>query len=133
MLKYKSIIDKLTVEQKLLLASSVRSFSLPWAEQNGLSTIIFSDMEKVNAETDNLYPSFSALANSWNTNLTCDVSKELAEIARKKDAVNLLFTPRLGVKCNPYCDGISEDPYLAGTYAEAVSRGVSDAEVMPCL
>lgn len=132
MLKYQTIIDHLTVEQKLSLAASVQAFSSAWAKEAGIPSVRVAEMQKTNADHGSPYPSFAALANCWDPALWEEAAKGYASLARK-DLADLLYTPRLGVQCDPFCEGISEDPYLAGKIADSVCRGVRSAGVTPCL
>ena len=132
MLKYQTIIDHLTVEQKLSLAASVQAFSSAWAKEAGIPSVRVAEMQKTNADHGSPYPSFAELANCWDPALWEEAAKGYASLARK-DLADLLYTPRLGVQCDPFCEGISEDPYLAGKIADSVCRGVRSAGVTPCL
>ena len=73
------------------------------------------------------YPTASALACSFDRELMYKIGKALAEEAQEKD-VQVLLGPGVNHKRSPLCgrnfEYFSEDPYLTGIMAAAITRGV---------
>ncbi len=128
MLKHKDILDKLDTKQKIALIASVKAIGNPWAEQAGIPVVKTADGTVFSKK----YPAFSALANSWNTELIRDCSRDSAETAREKGE-GLFLLNHVGVKPTPQGKGLSEDPYLCGEFINAAAEGVQSAGVMPCV
>ena len=131
MLKNPDIIEKLNPETKASLIADGNALFTQGYVKAGIPRVAVSSADEVNESEGNLYPSFNALANSWNSDLMSAVAEDLA--VRTKSEVQLLKTPPLRVKSNPYTEGISEDPYLVRTYAYNILKSIREAGVMPCL
>lgn len=129
MLKYREIIEKLTAEQKLDLAASLRAFSSDWARRAGLAPFRRADITRTDEGTD--FPSFGALANSWNPALAGEVCGALARQKAAEEPA-LCLVPPVCLRAHPCGEGASEDPYLAGAYAEAIDSSVRAAGALPC-
>ena len=73
------------------------------------------------------FPVGTALAQTWNTDLMAEFGKTIAE-EMKEFHVNLWLAPGMNIHRNPLCgrnyEYYSEDPYLSGMLAAAVTRGV---------
>ncbi|MGM0213763.1 glycoside hydrolase family 3 C-terminal domain-containing protein [Enterococcus sp. AZ109] len=140
MLKNKTIIDKLTVEQK----ASLMSGKSTWESQDipeVVPAIFMSDgphgLRKQMGEADHLglneslpatcFPTAATLANSWDEGLVYQVGKCIGEEA-KALGVHVVLGPGLNIKRNPKCgrnfEYYSEDPYLAGKLAASSIRGI---------
>ncbi|MGN0818500.1 MAG: glycoside hydrolase family 3 C-terminal domain-containing protein [Candidatus Coproplasma sp.] len=132
MLKYRDIIEKLTTEQKLSLIASLDSLGGSAFEGTGIPCVKIGRMNDINAGAGYEYPSFQALANSWNAGLMGEVSGKLAARARSAGA-NLAFTPDLRLRSTPYQYGMTEDPLLAEIYAKAIASAAGKNGVLPCL
>lgn len=118
MLKHQEIIDKLTIEQKIDLIANAASLG----QSELCKEYQFLKLKSLKKEENwHGFPSFNALAKSWNTNLISKVtSKVLKE--QKQLGVNLVELPVASVKVSPYSSGISEDPYLSGKLVSAVAN-----------
>ena len=92
-LKNREIIEKLTAEQKLELAASLRALSADWARRAGLSPFRRADLS--HCEGESAFPSFCALANSWNAPLVGEVCGALARQSAA-DGPALCFVPPIG-------------------------------------
>lgn len=73
------------------------------------------------------FPVGTALAQSWNKKLMEQFGRKVAA-EMKEFHINLWLAPGLNIHRNPLCgrnfEYYSEDPFLAGTLAAAVTRGV---------
>ena len=132
MYKHQKTIDKLTIEQKLSLIADVSA--LGGVARVGKSGVKMETMEEVNVGDGkkSMYPSFHALANTWNKELFQDVAVSLTERA-KANGVNLLELPHANLKSSPYSDGLSEDPYLVSEIIHACVKAGQDVKVKTCL
>ena len=118
MLTHQEIIEKLTTEQKISLLADVASLGgITLAGQNP-RFLWETTMQAMNEKEGETYPSFSGLANTWNTNLVGKVADSLARRA-KQYGHTLLNVPAANVMVTPYSSGVSEDPYLSGALAAA--------------
>ena len=82
------------------------------------------------------FPTASALASSFDTQLVWAVGKAIAEECRRA-SVNVLLGPGVNMKRSPLCgrnfEYYSEDPYLAGALASSFVKGVQQQGVGACL
>ena len=132
MLNHQEIIEKLTIEQKLSLIADISALAGEDEAKYGIRFIAESSIEELNVEEGHKYPSFSALANTWNESLLVKVSDSLARKAKEK-GITLLNTPAANVKTVPYSNGVAEDPYLAGTLAGAMLGTGDRCGIKTCL
>lgn len=130
MIKYKDIIDRLTDEQKLALAASLKSLALPEFAAYGIPALHHAGPHRLNASLGNLFPPYSAAANSWDDRLIGDMTGALARHA-VQNSVNMIFTPKLSQK-SPYREGLSEDPCLTAGYAKQIVAAIAAAGALPC-
>ena len=130
MLKHIEIIQKMTDEQKLALAASVKSLALPEYAALGIPGVRHSGPNRVNAAMGNEFPPFQAAANSWDPDLLGDMAGAFARRAAA-DGINLLFMPKLRSK-GAYTEGLTEDPLLTMHYAEKIIAATGNERVMPC-
>ncbi|HCM90769.1 MULTISPECIES: glycoside hydrolase family 3 C-terminal domain-containing protein [Vagococcus] len=148
MLKNKTIIDQLTLEQKASLLSGKNTwetYDIP-----GLFPSMFlSDgphgVRKQLGEADHLglnesvpstcFPTAATLANSWDENLLEKVGEYLGREANHL-GVQVLLGPGLNIKKNPKCgrnfEYYSEDPYFSGKLAAASIRGIQKNQTIAC-
>lgn len=134
MLKYQEIINSLSTRQKLsLLATGKLTSDSEYAQSRVpfFSTVKIQDINN-SASGAAVFPSFYSIANSWDTELIEKVSAELAAAA-KRGNIKAVITPDLSVKTHAYKLGMTEDAYLGGRFASAVSRGVASTGVTPIL
>lgn len=126
MLKNSQIIDSLTVEQKIeiLLKGSYESAeeTLVILKKAGLEEITFCDQA--------IYPSFTAMINSWDKKLVEDCSSEIVKEG-KRQGVTVVKTPKANVRSNVYAEGYSEDPVLSGKMIGTVANAIIKQGVAP--
>ena len=118
MLKHQEIIDKLTIEQKLDLIADASSLK----NDDICREYKFLNVKSLKSEDGwGGYPSFNALAKSWNTKLISQVCSKLFQ-QQKQQGVNLVELPTAKVKASPFSSGLSEDPYLSGALVSEVAE-----------
>ncbi|MCD8040758.1 MAG: glycoside hydrolase family 3 C-terminal domain-containing protein [Clostridia bacterium] len=127
MAKTNEIIRYLADEQKAELAADVNNLSGTELGEAGIPAVRFAAAE----EGDGTYPSYKAMAYSWNKDLLQAVWQDRAASAGRQAEV--LISPPAGVCNSPYSGGAAEDPYLAGAYIAAYSAGVKQAGLTPCI
>ncbi len=126
MFKHQEIIDKLTLEQKLNLIADVSALG-------GAEGYAFLKEANFDAPQEhNFYPSFSNLANSWDTDIVKTVSQSVFAKA-KASGVNLVTLPTASVKVSPYSKGLSEDGYFAGEMVSQIAKQGKVAGIATCL
>lgn len=128
-LRNSETVEKLTVDQKLELAASLRALSSDWAKRAGLPS--FRRVFLGDGEEETAFPSAGILAHSWNAALMGEVFGTLAK-DKVGDAPALCYMPSLRLRAHPCGDGVSEDPFLLSSYAAALSSAVRGAGAFPC-
>ena len=149
-LKYQSIIDQMSLEEKASLMSGKNFWETQEIERLNVPSIFLADgphgIRKQIAAADHLglnesrkatcFPTASALASSWNIDLVNKVGIALGKEARYQD-VNVLLGPGMNIKRNVLCgrnfEYFSEDPYLAGKIAGNIVVGIQQSGVSACL
>jgi beta-glucosidase len=141
MMKYKSIIDQMRLEDKVALCSGADFFSTKPFEEYGIPSITMVDgphgIRKQLAASDHLginksvpstsFPTASLTACSWDRDLLREMGAAIAEEALQ-EGVSIVLGPGVNIKRNPLCgrnfEYFSEDPYLAGEMATAWIDGL---------
>lgn len=81
-------------------------------------------------------PSSTVVCSSWNTKLSYEVARVIAEEAKEND-VHMILAPGMNIHRNPlngrHPEYFSEDPYLTGMMAGYFSKGLEDNGVSSCL
>jgi beta-glucosidase len=147
--KVDSLMNQMTVEEKVSLIHASSSFTSGGVERLGIPELIMSDgphgvrhehgrdWEKdQDVEDRSTYlPVGVALASTWNTNLGYQFGAVLGSEAnfRGKDVIlgpgiNIIRSPRAGRNF----EYLSEDPYLNAQMAVGYVRGVQDQGVAAC-
>ncbi len=148
-LKYKSIISKMTLEEKALMMSGKNTWQTVDFEKYGIPSMTMSDgphgLRRQAGAGDHLglnaslpatcFPTAATVANSWDEELGEEIGAALAEEAATMD-VNVILGPGLNIKRSPLCgrnfEYFSEDPYHAGKMAAAYVRGMQSQGGSAC-
>jgi beta-glucosidase len=149
-MKYKEIIEKMTLEEKAALTSGKDFWQTMNIDRLGISSIFLADgphgIRKQAAAADHLglnasipatcFPTAATIANSWNEELGQKIGEFLGEeaVAQK---VNVLLGPGINMKRNPLCgrnfEYFSEDPYLAGKMGASYIKGIQSKGISACV
>ncbi|SDY10827.1 beta-glucosidase [Evansella caseinilytica] len=149
-MKYKELINKMTLEEKASLMSGKDFWQTQDIERLGINSMFLADgphgIRKQKEAADHLglnasipatcFPTAATVANSWNEALGEKVGEYLGEeaVAQK---VNVLLGPGINMKRNPLCgrnfEYFSEDPYLAGKLAAAYISGIQSRGISACV
>src|SRR6202045_3571929 len=135
--KAKSLVAEMTLEEKALLLSGDGWWKTPAIERLQIPSICMTDgphglrtVEGGGLSTSvpaTCFPTASALASSWNTELIREVGAALAQESQASD-VQILLGPGINMKRSPLggrnFEYFSEDPVLAGKMAAAYIEGV---------
>lgn len=148
-LVHKELIDKMTLEEKASLLSGENFWNTKAIERLGVPSIMLTDgphgLRKQGGKADHLglnksipatcFPTAATLANSWDEKLLDEVGTCLGQEAKRED-VSVLLGPGLNIKRNPLggrnFEYFSEDPYLTGKLAAAMTRGIQSQGVSAC-
>jgi len=140
-MKYKHIIDQLTLEEKASLTSGKDFWQTVNIDRLGIPSIFLADgpngLRKQKAAADHLglnesvkstcFPTSATLANSWNP-LLIETASTLLGVEAVAEKVSVVLGPGVNIKRNPLAgrnfEYYSEDPYLAGKVASAFIRGI---------
>jgi len=142
----RDLVAKMTLEEKASLCSGRDFWTTKPIERLGLGSICLTDgphgvrkaagTDFTNSAPATCFPTASALACSWDTELVREVGEALGREAQALD-VQVLLGPGINMKRSPLCgrnfEYYSEDPTLAGKLAAAHVRGVQSQGVGACL
>ncbi len=145
----KEMIAKMTLEEKASILSGSDFWHTHGVERLDLPEFMMCDgpngLRKQEGKPDHLgingsistvcYPTASAVASSFDTDLAMKLGEVLGAECRRED-VSMLLGPGLNMKRSPVCgrnfEYFSEDPYLAGKMAAALVKGVQSRGVSAC-
>ena len=148
-LEHHDLIAQMTLEEKASLLSGQNFWNTKPIPRLGIPSIMLTDgphgLRKQGGKADHLglnksipstcFPTASALANSWDTDLLEQVGSCLGEEAAAEH-VSVLLGPGLNIKRNPLCgrnfEYFSEDPFLSGKLAAAMIGGIESRGVSAC-
>ncbi|GKU27009.1 beta-glucosidase [Clostridium folliculivorans] len=149
-MKYRELIEKMTLEEKASLMSGKDFWQTQEIERLGINSMFLADgphgIRKQAVAADHLglnegipatcFPTAATVANSWNDELGERVGEYLGEEAISQK-VNVLLGPGVNMKRNPLCGRnfqyFSEDPYLAGKMAAGYIRGIQSQGISACV
>lgn len=149
-MKHRELIEKMTLEEKASLCSGADFWHTKSIERLGIPSLMLTDgphgLRKQPDKADHLglngslpatcFPTASALASSWDTELLEKVGSCIGSEAAGED-VSVVLGPGLNIKRDPLCgrnfEYFSEDPYLAGKLAAAMVRGIQSQGVSACV
>lgn len=149
-MKYKEIIDKLTIKQKCDLLTGRDFWSTLEIKDLDIPSAFLSDgphgLRKQAAASDHLglnasipatcFPTAATIANSFNLELGERIGQALAMEAISMD-VNMILGPGTNIKRNPLCgrnfEYFSEDPYLSGKMAASYVSGIQSKGIYACV
>ena len=150
-IKYRDIIDDMTLEEKAYLCTGKDMWSTYNIDRLKIPSMVTSDgphglRKQVDEDENNVgfvmgapatcFPTAATMANSWDEKLGEEVGKALGEEALYYD-VNVLLGPGLNIKRSPLCgrnfEYFSEDPYLSGKMAASYVRGIQSEGVASCI
>lgn len=145
-MKYKKIIEQMTLEEKASLMSGKDFWQTMNIERLGIPSIFLADgpngLRKQKAAADHLglnesvnstcFPTSATIANSWDESIVEKAAQHLG-VEASAERVAVLLGPGVNIKRNPLggrnFEYYSEDPYLAGKMSAAFIRGVQSQGV----
>lgn len=149
-MKYRELIDKMTLEEKAGLTSGVDFWHTKPIPRLGIPSMLLSDgphgLRKQEWQSDHLgmhksvpatcFPTAASLANSWDTDMIERLGRALG-LEAASEGISVLLGPGCNIKRNPLCgrnfEYFSEDPYLSGKSAAALIRGVQSNGISACV
>ncbi|MFV8341314.1 glycoside hydrolase family 3 C-terminal domain-containing protein [Flavobacterium sp. XS2P39] len=140
--KAKSLVAKMTLEEKASLCSGETAWSTKAITRLGIPSIFMTDgphglrkaegFDFTNSVPATCFPTASALASSWNPALAQKMGEALGIESQAND-VQILLGPGVNMKRSPLggrnFEYFSEDPILAGTIATSFINGVQSQGV----
>ena len=149
-MKYKELIEKMTLEEKASLMSGKDYWQSNDIERLGIKSMFLADgshgIRRQTKPPDRIglnpsdpatcFPTAATISNSWNVELSERVGEYLgAEAVDQK--INVLLGPAINMKRNPLCgrnfEYFSEDPYLAGKLSAGYIRGIQSNGISACV
>ena len=143
------IIKQMSLLEKAILMSGRDIFSTMPFETHGIPSLSLADgphgLRKQLGSADHLglaesmkatcFPTSATIANSWDVSLAVEVGAAIGDEAVAQ-GVNVVLGPGLNIKRNPLCgrnfEYYSEDPYLSGKMAAALTKGIQSKGVSAC-
>ncbi len=148
-MKYQSVIETMTLEQKCVLLSGGDAFGTRPFKSLGIPRLLFSDgphgLRVQGGDANHLgiggskpatcFPTAATVANSWDIELGQKIGEALGEEALEQ-GVNVVLGPGLNIKRSPLCgrnfEYFSEDPVLSGHMAASYVKGIQSKGVSAC-
>ncbi len=142
----KTLISKMTLEEKASLCSGASFWYTKPVERLGIPAVMMTDgphgLRKQVDESDHLglnesvvavcFPAACATASSFDTELMAKLGETLGNECQAEN-ISILLGPAVNIKRSPLCgrnfEYMSEDPYLTGKMAAAYIRGVQSQNV----
>ncbi|MBD5459814.1 MAG: glycosyl hydrolase, partial [Lachnospiraceae bacterium] len=145
----RELIEQMTIEEKAALLSGRDIWSTKPVKRLGIPAVYLSDgphgLRRQTGAADHLglnaslpatcFPTASAIACSWNTQLCEEIGELLGEEAAAQ-GVDVLLGPAMNIKRFPLCgrnfEYFSEDPCLTGRLGAAYIRGIQKNGTAAC-
>lgn len=149
-MKYQSIIEQMTIEEKVSLMSGKDFWRTQEIDRLNIPSMVLADgphgIRRQAVDEDRIglnegipatsFPTAATVANSWNEDLGERVGEYLGQEAVAQ-GVNVLLGPGVNMKRNPLSgrnfEYFSEDPYHAGKMAAAYIRGIQSHGISACV
>jgi beta-glucosidase len=140
-MKYRHLIEKLTLEEKASLMSGKNFWQTQNIDHLNIPSIFLADgpngLRKQKGSADHLglneavkstcFPTSATLANSWNPRVVEMVASALG-VEAVAEKVSVVLGPGVNIKRNPLAgrnfEYYSEDPYLSGKITSAFIKGI---------
>lgn len=145
------LLKKLTLEEKISMIHGAGLFETAEVKRLAIPALKMSDgpmgvrreFEKAswnpvgnNDDFVTYLPCNSAVAATWNRTLSYECGKVLGEEARGRGK-DVILAPGINIKRSPLCgrnfEYMSEDPYLTGSQAVPLIKGVQESDVAACV
>lgn len=149
--KIENLLKKMTLEEKIALIHGNTYFTTPGIARLGIPTLNLSDGPCGIREENNpsdwgsanwpndssaYFPSLSALASTWNTELATLLGKVYGEEAKIRNK-QIALMPGINIHRSPLngrnWEYMSEDPYLVSTFAPLIIKSVQSSGVACCV
>ena len=146
----KKLVASMTLEEKAGMCSGADFWNTKAVERLGIPSVMMSDgphgMRKQEGEADHLglnesveavcFPAACATASSFDVDLIRQMGEILGEECQAED-LSMLLGPAVNIKRSPLCgrnfEYFSEDPFLTGVCACAITKGVQENhQVLVC-
>ncbi len=142
----KTLIEKMTLEEKASMCSGMNFWDTQAIEHLGIPKMMVTDgphgLRKQTGSSDHLgilesvpatcFPSASATACSFDPSLLTEMGVAIGKECQKEN-VGVILGPGVNIKRSPLCgrnfEYFSEDPYLSGEMAKAHIQGVQSQGV----
>lgn len=125
MLKYNDIINKLSDNDKIRILCDIKALSDKNYRALGIPEI---NAGELSALCGDIYPSPTALSNTWNTELVGAVADDLFKRAAAED-MGLVKIPGPRVKINPYRRSLSDDTVLSVAMSREYLKASGRAQI----
>ncbi len=129
MLKYKHILDNLSISQKVRLLTDAGALEDIEFKALGIPSVKFGDFNKY---CERSYPSIFSVANAYDRELFYKVAKAVF-IDMSRDGVNCAVIKGPKIKINPYDNSYSEDVELTVAMVGEILRAAADTSMAACL
>lgn len=144
-IEIEQIVDSLSIEEKASLCSGKTQFTTKEIKTHNIPSLKLSDGPYgVNVSDDSgnvtgssrCYPTSSAVACTWNTEIAYKMAKALGDECIEK-GVDVLLGPAMNIKRSPLggrnFEYYSEDPYITGILASAYVDGLQSTGIGACV
>ena len=133
MLKHENLIEQLSPEQKIALLTDTKEGYGEFAETLNIPTIGLSTLWEENViDSQPLFPSACALANSWDEKLFGRVAGGLAAMGAE-NGNNLFVLPCANAASSVYGKELSEEPLLSGTLVAGIAKKFKESSIPYCI